>query len=606
MLRPVIGEIMKTKEKQKDIKSEVEARKSHLIDYIVNNLPNGYEYADGLISHIEWVTRGQATFPITTEICSPIAITALTHSEDGKEGGLLLKWLDRRENVREWVLPQRLLGDYKEISEQLQNNLIKYLPVDPKARRLFLDLLQKSMPSNWIMHTERTGWHDGSFVFPDRVIGDKEILFQSTNAKHTPPLVVGDVRDWIANIGRFCKGNPTLVLGATTAFASPLAGLLGENGFLCHLIGESSKGKTISLGVNCSVFGQPKDLWRSTDNSQESNFEAKNHLGTTLDELGQSTPKDAHHIVYMLANGKGKARANKNGNAQRVRTFTLTALSTGEMGLSDFLANAGKTLTGGQSVRFIEGVSDQFKYGCFDDLHGMADGGTFATYMESVTGISSDTYNPRFSGAVGIEFIKFLAENVSGNLERTAKIKARIKTVADSLTPKEADSQINRMAKSIALLIVAGELATKAGLTGWEKTTAYSELARWWKECVLPTRGGIDSTEKEKAFEAVKDFFELHHMSHFTRLGTTEDSQPVSNYGTNYGYVEELNGVTTFYVTSAGWKAICKGFNPRQVAKLMIDKGLLYPAAVEGKSQQVKKINGKSFRCYFISGEILH
>lgn len=578
--------------------------KQALLNYIESNLPENYSLNGDLIIHREWVQRGQANFPVDTEICSPLAITALTHSEDGKEGGLLLKWIDRRDNVREWVLPQSLLGEYKEISEQLQLNLVKYLPVEPKARRLFLDMLQRSMPDSWIMHTQRTGWHDDSFVFPDHVIGNKEIVFQSVNAKSKPPVITGDCSEWKNHIGKYCIGNPTLILGATTAFASPLAGLLGENGFICHLIGESSKGKTISLGVNCSVFGLEKNLWRSTDNSQESLYEARNHMGVAIDELGQSTPKDVYQSVYMLANGKGKARANKNGDALRVRTFNLIGLSTGEMGLNDFLSNGGKTITGGLSVRFIEGVSDQFNYGCFDDIHGMNDGGAFASYMESMTGITGDNYDPKYSGAVGIAFIKYLADNVGNNLEVRTALKARIKSIADSLTPQGSDSQIGRMARSIALLVVAGELATKAGLTGWDKNTAYKELARWWNECVIETRGGTQSTEKEKALEQVIDFFQLNHMSHFAQMGTTADNKPIAHYGNNYGYVEEVNGVTTFYVTSAGWKAICKGFNPRQVTQQMIDKGLLTPYK-DGLSQTPKKINGKTIKCYAINQSIL-
>lgn len=585
-----------------------QSSKDSFIKHLPSYIPEHYQYnkKDNVIQHVEVrESKEKGSYLIETEICSPLAITALTHSEDGKEGGLLMKWIDRRNQLREWVLPQSMLaGGFESIATNLQRNLIQYLPSDPKARRLFMEYLQKSIPDDWILFTERTGWHDGSFVFPDFVVGEKEIVFQSTNAKHQPPKITGSVQDWIDKIGKYCIGNPTLVLGAVTAFASPLAGLLGENGFMCHLIGESSKGKTISLGVNCSIFGMSKGLWRGTDNAIESELEARSNIGTTFDELGQSTPKDAFQTVYMLGNGKGKARASKDGNAQRIRTFTLIALSTGEMGLNDFLLNGGKPITGGLSVRFIEGVSDQFKYGCFDNVHDLDNGGMFATYMENVTGIAGDNYNPIASGSVGMEYIKYLADNVGDNLEVITKLKARLKKLADCLTPKDSDSQVSRMARSMALLILSGELATKAGVTGWDKNTAYSELSRWWFECVIPTRGGTNSTEKEKAFEQVKDFFELHHMSHFAPLGTTADNKPITHYGINYGYVEELNGVTTFYVTTAGWKAITKGFNPKQVAEQLHQKSLLIRSP-KGDNYQQKKINNKKFNFYVISGDIL-
>ena len=586
--------------------------KDHFIKSLPSYMPQHYQYnpTTKMIVCIEVrESKDKGVYTVETEICSPLAITALTHSEDGKEGGLLMKWIDRRNQLREWVLPQSMLaGGFESIATNLQRNLIQYLPSDPKARRLFMEYLQKSNPNDWILFSERTGWHDGSFVFPDFVVGEKEIVFQSTNAKHQPPKITGSVQDWIDKIGKYCIGNPTLVLGAVTAFASPLAGLLGENGFMCHLIGSSSTGKTISLGVNCSIFGMEKGLWRGTDNAIESELEARSNIGATFDEMGQAMPKALWQVVYMLANAKGKSRANKDGSAQRVRTFTLVALSTGELTLEDALKAGNLSTTGGLSVRFIEGVSDQFKYGCFDDIHEMEDSVMFATYMESVTGITGDNYNPIASGSVGMEYIKYLADNVGGNLEVINKLKTRLKKLADCLTPKDSDSQISRMARSMALLILSGELATKAGVTGWDKNTAYSELSRWWFECVIPTRGGTNSTEKGKAFEAVKDFFELHHMSHFAPLGTTADNKPVTHYGTNYGYVEELSGVTTFYVTTAGWKAITKGHNIKQVTSQLIEKELLIPSYNDNGNPvaKPKTINGKTGRYWFISGNILN
>ena len=42
--------------------------------------------------------------------------------------------------------------------------------------------------------------------------------------------------------------------------------------------------------------------------------------------------------------------------------------------------------------------------------------------------------------------------------------------------------------------------------------------------------------------------------------------------------------VTTFYVMPSGWKEICRGFDPRKVARLCADKGYLL-AANDGKLQ---------------------
>ena len=576
------------------------------LENIHHFLPADHFYNEdtGRVQHRGWKKSGDDMTEDYTDICSPLAITSLTRSEDKKEGGLLIQWVDRGGNLRDWAMSQSLLAeDFKQIALSLQRNRISWLPVEAKGRRLFMDYLQLSEPQKTTLYTERTGWHDGSFVFPDHIIGDKEIIFQATNAKFSPPKITGTVNDWQKKIGQYCVGNPTLILGVATALASPLAGMLGLNGFIAHLIGASSKGKTLSLGVNCSVFGQEKGGWRGTDNAKESAFEARNHIGCTLDELGQSSLKDVWHIIYMLANGQGRERSNKDGSPQRIRKFNLCALSTGEVSLSTFLKMGDKDVSGGLSVRFIEGVSDNFKFGCFDELHKFESGSEFATYLDSVTGISGDVYNPLASGTIGIDFIKALSSRLGGDIKAQAAIKDQITKTALKLTPPDSDSQISRMAESVALLIVASELATKAGLTGWPKNTATKELTRWWTECVLPTRGGTDSTENEKALEQVKDFFELNHMSHFTPMGVNGHEQPQGNTRAHYGYSENLEGDTTYYVTSAGFKAICKGYEPKRVAQACIEKGWLAEHEVKGNKEpyKQKKIGGKNSRFYWFT-----
>ncbi len=539
---------------------------------------------------------------IITPICSALAITSLTHSEDLNEGGLLLQWVDRQNSIREWVLPQSLLSKgFSQVAETLQRNRIIWLPVEPKAQRYFMDFLQSSIPEKTILYTEKTGWHDGCFVFPDHIVGSKEIVFQSTSAKHKPPKIVGDIELWKSKIGAYCIGNPTLVLGVCSALANPLNGLMGISASIFHLMGASSRGKTLSIGINCSVFGFERGSWRGTDNAKESELEARNHIGITLDELGQSTPKDAYQIAYMIGNGQGKGRANKDGSAQRIREFNTTALSTGELSLDSFLSMAGKDVTGGLSVRFIQGQSDIFAYGCFDNIHEFKSGSEFATYLGQVTGITGDTYNPVASGSIGIEYIKLLSQKIGNDIKTISKAKDTINKIAKDLTPKDADSQVSRMSVAVAGLIYAGETATKWGLTGWEKGTATKEISIWWNQCVLPCRGGNGSTEEQKALEQVKDFFELHHMSHFTVLGSGE--LPAKNSGVHFGYVDESgnNQEPIYYVSSAGWKEITKGYNPQMVAKQCIAKGWLMEHSVKGKLEPYKnkKIGQKTMQAYW-------
>lgn len=572
-------------------------------------IPKDYIYKadEGLIVHQEWKRRGDSEYLDETTVCSTLAVTALTHSEDRKEGGFRLQWIDLEGQLRTWVYPQTILAqDFKVIAESLQRQRMPTLNHDAKSKRLFMQFLQDSLPiqTKAILYTEKTGWHEGCFVFPDHIVGDKEIVYQSTNYHSKPPLLVGTIEEWQNNIGKYCVDNPVLMMAACAGFASPLIGLLGEDGFMPHVMGESSKGKTIAIGVQSSVMGQEKGSWRGTDNAKESEFEALNHIGGSQDELGQSTPKDVYQTAYMLANGQGKARSNKDGSPQRIRKFSLVVLSTGEMTINDFLSKAGMQITGGLSVRVIEGQSDIFKYGCFDSIHEFENGRDFAEYLKLQTGIAGSKYTPSASGVVGTQFIKWLSENVGNDYQQHSKVMERVDSLTKWLTPENADGQVGRMAKSIALLIVAGELATRAELTSWDVKTIAKTVSRWWFECVLPTRGGTQSTESDNAVERLREFMELHHMSHFTPLPKAGHDQPHHNNKAHYGYVDTENNITTYYITGAGWKAIHKGHNATHAAKACYGVGLLdVPDGQlkQGKYQKAKKIQASSSKFYVVT-----
>ncbi|WP_060466663.1 DUF927 domain-containing protein [Acinetobacter sp. LMB-5] len=579
------------------------------INRVIASLPQDYEYNRQAqrVNHIEWKMLADGMEKkIETPVCSALAVTAITYSEDEREGGLLVEWVTRGGKVAKWSYPQSILAqDFKAIAESLQRQRIPFLPHDATGKRLFMELLQNSIPEKQVLHTEKTGWTTGgSFVFPDYVLGSEEVVFQATSSHHQPPVVKGSIKDWNDKIGKYCKNNPTLVLGVGVALSSPLIGLIGLNGSVFHLIGESSKGKTLSVGVNCSVFGMTKGSWKGTDNAKESEFESRNHIGTTLDELGQATVKDAFQTTYMLGNGQGRQRANKDGSPQRIRKFNLNALSTGELSLDDYLGKADLLLTGGLGVRFIQGVSDCFKYGCFDELHGFSSPEEFAQYIETVTGIAGDNYSPQSSGALGMEYIKHLADSVGGNIEKIAAIKKRIGQHADALTPDGSDSQIKRMAKNISAVIVSLEIAIKAGLIEWDVQEPFNQVSRWWHECVLPTRGGNKSTEKEKAIQAVKDFLDLKGHLHFARLGLGDNEKPMDIQREQYGFVETLNGVTTYYVNGAGFKKMCVGFDTKKTAKALYEADLLVTTESMLKKdsyQCQKKVNGKNSNYYIIN-----
>ncbi len=81
------------------------------------------------------------------------------------------------------------------------------------------------------------------------------------------------------------------MLGVATALSSPLLRLLNADSFGVHLFDSSSKGKTTTLNIANSIFGNPSliDLsWNMTPTALNNEASSRNDGFITLDELGQA------------------------------------------------------------------------------------------------------------------------------------------------------------------------------------------------------------------------------------------------------------------------------------------------------------------------------
>lgn len=225
------------------------------------------------------------------------------------------------------------------------------------------------------------------FVLPDRVLGeqpdDEKIIFQAEagDPEHQPS-VKGSLADWQTNVAGPCIGNNLLTFAASMGFAAPVLELLGQPSGGFHIVGETSKGKTTALEAAASVWGCRYVSWKTTDNEMENVAEHHNHILLTLDELSQVPPEQAAKIAYMLGNEQGKGRMGKDGISQRKRYWRLLFLSTGEITLSDVLANFGEVTKGGADVRMVNlAVDAGADMGIFENIHGTDNPANFSKQL---------------------------------------------------------------------------------------------------------------------------------------------------------------------------------------------------------------------------------
>lgn len=443
-------------------------------------------------------------------LCSRLDVTARTRADDTNGWGCLLEFSDPDGNAKTWAMPSSMLsGDGGEWAGRLRDMGLKMAP-GVKARNLVAQYIDTRNPVERAVCTDRVGWHGPVFVLPSGSIGTAEgrrYVFQSESGMEDTYRRHGDLADWQREVARLCVGNSRLLFAVSCAFAGPMLRLAGMESGGFHLRGESSMGKTTALRVAASVWGRPSYMqrWRTTDNALEAT--AVQHCDSLLilDEFGQLDPRVAGDVAYMLANDQEKGRATRGGLARRRRTWRLLFLSSGEVSLADHMAEAGKRTRAGQEVRMVDVPLDAgVGMGGLECLHGAEGPGALADAVVAAAG--------RLYGTAGRLWLEWASAHHG---ELPGRLEVLVARYRAEFVPEASSEQVRRAGGRFALVAAAGELASQAGITGWES----GEAARGVRLCFnawLAARGHLDNGEDVAMLRQVRRFLELNGEGRFT------------------------------------------------------------------------------------------
>lgn len=553
-------------------------------------------------------------------VCSRLDVQALTRDQDGAGWGYLLAFADPLGKPKQWAMPARMLsGDGGEYRAALLNMGLRIAP-SPAARNLLTQYIQTRQPGEFASCTDRIGWHGRAFVLPHETIGDdaERIVFQSESQMENTFRVKHDAAAWRDRIGALCVGNSRLVFAVACAFAGPLLRPAGMESGGFHIRGDSSSGKTTALRLAASVYGGSSYMqrWRTTDNALEAI--AAQHCDSLLilDELAQVEGKVAGECAYMLANEQSKARATRNGAPRARLSWRLLFLSAGELGLADHMAEGMKRTRTGQEVRMADIPADAGKgLGAFENLHDFAGGATFSSHLAREAQVCH--------GAPGRAFVEWACAHADSLPKR---LRTAVHTLAREWIPHGASGQVERVGARFALVGVAGELATEAGLTGWPA----GESARGARACFdawLAARGGAGNGEVVAMLRAVRRFLETHGDGRFAmwhraaddhapktlqRAGVRRmlnaDGEPIKSdpeHQREYG--ERMpallgEGVSfEYFVLAETFKAeICQGFDHVAVCRVLAAHGCLTVKESDRYTVSTKLPGIGKVRCYQI------
>jgi uncharacterized protein (DUF927 family) len=550
------------------------------------------------------VRHGKDGEQFRTRIASHIDIAAQTRDASGGNWGILVSVKDPDGKVHEWAMPKDMLPYPSTWKSELlkmgadiyqtgkQDHLYQYfLDAKPTARALCV---------------MQPGWYGQVFVLPNRVIGDttsERVVLQTndlTGAEVFRPK--GTVADWQKNVGEHCVGNSRLVLAVCAALAGPTLHLLGEENGGFHLVGGSSIGKTTAVEVAASVWGNRTKFvrnWRTTGNAIESVASRHNDTLLILDEISQVSAFEAGEIAYMLGNGRGKSRSTVTGSVRENSQWRLVFLSTGEQSLTEHMQTAGKRTMAGQEVRLVNLPADAGAgFGLFENIHASASAQQFATELKRTTA--------EFYGEVGPAFVAELAdtERQGGLLD---SIRKDIEAFTNSYVPVDSCGQVLRVGKRFALLAAVGELVTRLGILPWPDGEAIS-AAKICFHAWVDGRGGVGNQEASQAIACVRHFIELHGESRFRAWDDSSDNNADGRTINRAGFrrVNDENGTEYYVFPNVFRDDICRGLNPTEVAKALLEANLLITTS-DGKATKSVRLPGmpKTNRVYHLSANIL-
>ena len=506
------------------------------------------------------------TYKSKSFVCSPIEVIAKTRDTSSGTWGRLLQWRDDDSVLHTWSMPLSLLqGDAREYRRELASQGLN-ITTNPKQRSYLDTYIQNYPIHKRALCVDKLGWHDKQYILPDRAIGSdgkQLIVYQSANSINSTLAQQGELAQWRDELCKPLAEQSRFVFSIACAFAGQLLELLEYDGGGFHLLGSSSMGKSLSLKVAASVWGNPDryvKTWRSTDNALEGTASEHNDSFLPLDEISECDPKIVGKTVYMLANGQGKGRSTTTGHNRIAKTWRIIFLSNGEESLQNFMAQAGQKTNAGIEVRVAHIDADAGKgLKTFDSLV-LADTG--AGQADKIKELSHAYY-----GVAGIAWLEHITNDKAATTATARQLVNGFMSHYPQLAP-----QAHRVAKRFAIVAAAGEMATLAGITGWQAgqaTTAVMTCLDNW----LDNYGRDGEHEQRQIIEHIKAFIEQHGSSRFQPCHIHMHQDFETKITNRVGY--HNYNTEEYYFTTSTFDEVCAPFSKSKVLQVLNDANLL-------------------------------
>ena len=533
-------------------------------------------------------------------IARPFCICASVRGFDSLHFGTRVQWeTSDKKTVQYTILREDLVGD----SVNLVKNLMsRAFPANLAVKSVKEDIISffgqlKVNERAWIV--DRIGWHEQNFCLPGKLYstlnekaGEAIYFLDETHTKYNQS---GTLEEWQQHIGRLAQGNSMLTFAVACGFVGTLLRPLKEMGFGVHLFGKSGSGKSTCGYVVGSINGGPRfhETWLTTANAMEAM--ASSHDGTVLilDELGVADPKTVSNCVYALSNGQGKARLTQDSTSKDVRKWNLFYMSNGECTIEEKLAEARLTIRAGQETRLLNiPIRDH------ETCHEYTSNYAMAKAIEPL----SQTYY----GTPLDAFLTELVKLTPVDFEQLAEQKNQ--WLADTIPDELQNSQVRRAMEGFALIWLAGELASRWGistLTSEQNEEAMRQITESW----LQNRGCAPSGESRQAVTKLVAFIERNATRFEEVLPGLNCSMPVrdqagfaftsssaSRWDENGEPNADSGEIKSYGFFVGAWKEVFQGVNLKAVNQELVELGII----PDQKAQPLRGSTRKFHRQYMV------
>ena len=575
----------------KNLLEELRREKVEAEQQFLSFAPFTMDPKNGLFVTVER-RRGKQEWEEEIWLSAPFEIIGRVRDPQSHGWARLLRWNDDDGVVHQHpVADEDLHGDGSALCAALAGSGLKI--VTGSARQNFVTYLNRAVIKARVTIVARTGWHEvggqRTFVLPDGT-NSKIIVNEAVTS---PYAASGRLEQWQGSVAKLAEGHSRARFTISTAFVPPLLELIGEGGGGFNLRGTSSIGKTSLLCSAASVWSNGGEqggyikTWRATANGLEGTAALYSGTLLPLDELSIASAHEVGNIVYSLASGIGKQRAQRDGSVRPPKTWHVTILSTGEVGIVAKIHEGGKRAWAGQEVRIVDIDADAEKgFGVFD--HAGADGSK--KLADDIKKAAKDYY-----GVAGPAFVRAI---------ETKGIESIVATVRETQDVFRANvikgtpaGQVLRVADRLGLVAAAGELAISLDILPWQAGTvagAVKVIFEGWHE----DRGGDDPAEVRTAIEQIRGLLERYGDSRFDPTTTDPNTRPVID---RLGYFHGQGSDRQWCILPQTWRdEFCRGFDAKMIAKALVKRGLLLPGEEDGRTNRLVRIGDKPTRVYIL------